>query len=257
MRRRPIESRFSQGFTLIEVLVVVAIIALLITILAPSLAKARAQAQRTICLNNQKQLAQAHYFYHYDHKGLLPGEDLWLAARKSLGDQDTFDDAPQSGQLFGNQPTAYAPNRRKTRQYINDETLYLCPMDLKGLDVADRRPNVEQAISQNFSYPRNSEPMEALGPRWTKDGTLYEERYLQIEKVKFASATPLLVEERENSAMNDGEIMARSTLDYLTQRHNGRAVLSYHDMHAEPVICEWYNHGTLDYRRTFLAPGLY
>ncbi len=43
------------GFTLIEVLVVVAIIALLVAILIPSLTKAREQARNAVCASNMKQ----------------------------------------------------------------------------------------------------------------------------------------------------------------------------------------------------------
>lgn len=48
--------RRGAGFTLIEVLVVVAIIALLISILLPALRKAREQAQASVCLSNMKQM---------------------------------------------------------------------------------------------------------------------------------------------------------------------------------------------------------
>lgn len=47
----------TRGFTLIEILVVVAIMALLVAILIPSLKNARTQARRTVCLNNMHQLA--------------------------------------------------------------------------------------------------------------------------------------------------------------------------------------------------------
>ena len=51
--------RNGRGFTLIEVLVVVAIIALLIAILLPSLSRARAHARNAACLSNQHQIGLA------------------------------------------------------------------------------------------------------------------------------------------------------------------------------------------------------
>ena len=55
--------RTPKGFTLIEVLVVVAIIALLISILLPSLSRAREQARKVACMANMRTLSQANLFY--------------------------------------------------------------------------------------------------------------------------------------------------------------------------------------------------
>jgi prepilin-type N-terminal cleavage/methylation domain-containing protein len=65
-----------QGFTLIEVLVVVAIIGLLTAILIPSLAKARFQARVTVCTANLHQLGVSIVTYASD-QGVIPfGPDV-------------------------------------------------------------------------------------------------------------------------------------------------------------------------------------
>ncbi|GMU24990.1 MAG: hypothetical protein AMXMBFR13_50610 [Phycisphaerae bacterium] len=50
----------SSGFTLIEILVVVAIIALLVAVLLPSLARARALTRTVICTTQAQQLMKGH-----------------------------------------------------------------------------------------------------------------------------------------------------------------------------------------------------
>ncbi len=72
MTARRLPERKCGGFTLIEVLVVVAIIALLVSILLPALGKARGYAKEATCRSNLHQLALATTYYADDNQYRLP-----------------------------------------------------------------------------------------------------------------------------------------------------------------------------------------
>ena len=74
-----------RGFTLIELLVVIAIIAILAAILFPVFAQARAQARKTTCLSNHKQIGLAILMYTQDYDETFP-----LAYRQDDGDPSAF-----------------------------------------------------------------------------------------------------------------------------------------------------------------------
>ncbi len=73
MNRTTSTIRRTAGFTLLELLVVVAIIGILIAILVPLVTRVRNRALETRCLSNLRQIGIAVTLYQSEHEGKYPG----------------------------------------------------------------------------------------------------------------------------------------------------------------------------------------
>ncbi|MCS7091517.1 MAG: type II secretion system protein [Verrucomicrobiota bacterium] len=65
-----------SGFTLLELLVVIAVVAMLAALLMPTLARAKDGAQRAACISNLRQLAFVYHLYSEEHGNKLPTNDM-------------------------------------------------------------------------------------------------------------------------------------------------------------------------------------
>ncbi|MBU0651160.1 type II secretion system GspH family protein [bacterium] len=63
-----------RGFTLIEMLVVIAIIGILATMITPAIGRARERARRAKCMNNMKQIGYLISLYQMDHNEQFPDD---------------------------------------------------------------------------------------------------------------------------------------------------------------------------------------
>jgi len=66
------KSKRRNGFTLMELLIVVVIIAILAAMLLPVLSKAREKARQSVCINNLRQIGLAFYLYIQDNNEYFP-----------------------------------------------------------------------------------------------------------------------------------------------------------------------------------------
>ncbi|HBG26796.1 MAG: hypothetical protein A2Y10_05450 [Planctomycetes bacterium GWF2_41_51] len=134
--------RKKNGFTLVELLVVISIIAMLLAILIPSLNKARGSAQRVVCLNQLKTIGMNNILYANDFNGryvpacdmtvVKDGERSWnvnVAFLKYMGLANSQGKAAVDGYQM--------------------QDKYMCPTDLQL-----RNPNVWK-ITNKVSYGYN------------------------------------------------------------------------------------------------------
>lgn len=94
---RSIVSRKRSGFTLIELMIVIAIIAILAAILVPNFVRARGQGHLTACKSNLKNIGTAVEMYSTDHQGRYPGSLSWLTTGNMGGYLKTIPTCPAAG----------------------------------------------------------------------------------------------------------------------------------------------------------------
>ncbi len=88
--------KHQSGFTLIEIMIVVAIIAILAGILIPNFTHARAQAQTAACESNLREIGTAMELYYTDHQQYPnnTGATVQVDGTAASGLQDELNNVP-------------------------------------------------------------------------------------------------------------------------------------------------------------------
>jgi prepilin-type N-terminal cleavage/methylation domain-containing protein len=224
-----------RGFTLVELLVVIAIIAVLIAILLPVLTKAKQASQRTTCMSNVRQLTIAFRMYTEDNKGFMPMGWPDSPSTGSPSAPGTYWFVPW---FLGNSRaippgTGTAPNgnteeaikRGSLYQYLKQTRVFKCPGDL-GL----------RKVSYGQNCYLNGEDFGG----GEVPGTVFK-----ISKVRHHSKTFAYLDEYDSRGgdplgYNLGSFAilpkpANVWVDYPGMFHNYASTASFLDGHAEVI----------------------
>lgn len=250
-----------RAFTLVELLVVIAVIAILASLILPALARAKARAQGSFCLNNTRQLVFAWMVYADEHNGQL-AYNLAKSARITTA-VPAVGGPSMSANWVNNVLDWGTNNSDNTNVTAVVETglgpytsktaaLYRCPSDNV---LSDNQRNAGW-LGRARSYSMNA--MVGDVGNFTAGGfNLNNSNYVQFFKV-FSIPRPadifIFLDEHPDS-IDDGYFLDTENDDSPTwtdlpaSYHDGAASFSFADGHGE--LHRWHNRSTIQPARAY------
>jgi prepilin-type N-terminal cleavage/methylation domain-containing protein len=191
----------NRGFTLVELLVVMAIIATLIGLLLPAVQSAREAARRCACQNNVAQLGLALHTYEFAHEAFPPGVTGDAGPIRNLAEGKhvgwiirllPFMEENALEQRFTPEDGVYAASNTKVRETRIE--LLRCPSSSSYYrDHPDRDPQV--AVSDYAGCHHDVEaPIDA-----DNHGMLFLDSRVRFSDIVDGSSHTLLISERRGS----------------------------------------------------------
>lgn len=235
-----------SGFTLVEVLAVIAIAAVVMGLLMPALAASKRHAQGIACLNHLRQLGLAWTMYSEDFAEWLPGvtggseheRGKWVSGWLD------FSQSPDNTNSLLLTSSAYS----QLGSYLQTAAVYKCPSDRSVVEIRGRSQARVRSVSMNCWM------------NYTGSAQIGQDRFRVFRKQSdLTDPSPdqamVFLDERADS-INDGMFQTNlkdrrhksKLVDYPASAHNGGAGIWFADGHAQTK--RWLDQRTIPAIRT-------